>query len=78
MRESYSYPELVQFLYRETPAGEAAAMAHRIEEDPFLHAAYDDLLLAKVQLPKDRFNPSPAAINNILQYSTKTALEAQT
>lgn len=76
MEENYTSNALVQFLYREMPAEEAVEMAHLIEEDADLRDLFDDLLLAKVQLPKARFNPSSTAINNILQYSTKTAFEA--
>ncbi len=76
MEENYTLNALVQFVYREMPAEEAVEMARLIDQDPELRAAFDDLLLAKVQLPKVRFNPSNIALNNILQYSTKTAFEA--
>jgi hypothetical protein len=52
-------------------------MAHLIEDDHFLHAEYNALLSAKAQLPKVQFSPSKSCINNILQYSAKTAMEAQ-
>jgi predicted negative regulator of RcsB-dependent stress response len=78
MEETYTYfDDLVQFLYHEMPAGAAAEMAHLIEEDSEMHAVFNSLLLAKTQLPKVQFNPSQAVLNNILQYSTKTALEAR-
>ena len=74
MQEHYTYESsLVQFLYREMPASEAAAT----DEDPDAQALYAELLMAKLQFPKIHFNPSTAVLNNILQYSTKTALEAQ-
>lgn len=76
MQENYTYHSLVHFLYREMPAEEAVGFAQQIDEDPELRALFDDLLLAKTQLPRARFEPSPAVLNNILQYSTKTALEA--
>lgn len=76
MKETYTYDALVQFLYREMPAHEAVEMVEHLDEDPELRAMFDDLLLAKTQLPKIQFNPSTAVLNNILQYSTKTALEA--
>lgn len=76
MKENYTYNSLVQFLYHEMPAEEAGVMAQQMEEDPELRDLFDDLLSAKTQLPKARFNPSSAVLNNILQYSTKTALEA--
>jgi predicted negative regulator of RcsB-dependent stress response len=78
MEETYTYyDDLVQFLYHEMPAGEAVEMAHLIEEDPGVQAMFQTLQLAKTQLPKVQFNPSQAVLNNILQYSTKTALEAR-
>lgn len=77
MEENYTYDSLVQFLYREMPAAEAVLMSQEIDHDPSMRAMFDDMLLAKTQLPKARFNPSSAVLNNILQYSTKTALEAQ-
>jgi hypothetical protein len=76
MEENYTFNALVQFLYREMPAEEAVKMAQLIDENPEMREMFDALLLAKVQLPKAKFNPSQAALNNILQYSTKTAFEA--
>ena len=76
MEENYTMNALVQFLYHEMPAEEAVEMAHQIEENPEMREMFDSLLLAKVQLPKAKFNPSNAALDNILQYSTKTAFEA--
>lgn len=77
MKEHYTYDALVQFLYREMPADSAAATARLIDEDLEAQALFSDLALAKMQLPKVQFHPSQSVINNILQYSTKTALEAQ-
>jgi len=76
MKENYTYNSLVQFLYREMSAAEAVDTADQIDENPDTRALFDDLILAKTQLPKAHFNPSPTVLNNILQYSTKTALEA--
>ncbi|GAB4487710.1 MAG: hypothetical protein OHK0019_03100 [Saprospiraceae bacterium] len=76
MKENYTMNALVQFLYHEMPAEEAVEMAREIEENPEMREMFDTLLLAKVQLPKVKFNPSNAALDNILQYSTKTAFEA--
>lgn len=77
MEETYTYDaQLVQFLYRELSAGDAVEMAHMIEDDSEICADFNALLLAKAQLPKVMFNPSPSVLDNILQYSAKTALEA--
>lgn len=78
MEETYTYyDDLVQFMYHEMPAGMAAEMSHLIEQDQDMHDTFNALVLAKNQLPKVQFNPSQAVLNNILQYSTKTALEVQ-
>jgi hypothetical protein len=78
MKETYTYEDaLVQFLYHEMPAEEAADMALALEVDEALHTAFRELREAKTQLPKVQFNPSSTALNNILQYSTKTTMEAQ-
>ncbi|MFN0174166.1 MAG: hypothetical protein ACKVU0_05920 [Saprospiraceae bacterium] len=77
MEETYTYDaQMVQFLYRELSAGDAVEMAHLIEDDSEISADFNALLLAKAQLPKVQFNPSPTVLHNILQYSSKTALEA--
>lgn len=77
MEETYTYDaQMVQFLYRELSAGDAVEMAHLIEEDTEIGADYNAMLFAKAQLPKVLFNPSPSVLQNILQYSAKTALEA--
>ena len=77
MEETYTYDaQMVQFLYRELSGGEAVEMAHRIEEDSKMGSDFNVLLFAKAQLPKVQFNPSPNVLQNILQYSAKTALEA--
>lgn len=77
MEETYTYEsQMVQFLYRELSAGDAVEMAHMIEDDAEISADFNSMLFAKAQLPKVQFNPSPSVLQNILQYSAKTALEA--
>lgn len=77
MQENYTYDALIQFLYHELPADEALEIANQLEEEPELRTEFDMLREIKMQLPKVQFNPSSAVITNILQYSTKTAFEAQ-
>ncbi|MBL7825700.1 MAG: hypothetical protein JNJ57_03650 [Saprospiraceae bacterium] len=77
MEETYTYDALVQFLYHEMPAAEAVEMAHSLEADDYLHSEFKSLQVAKSQLPKVQFTPSKSTISNILQYSAKTAFEAQ-
>ncbi|MBK8555931.1 MAG: hypothetical protein IPL65_09250 [Lewinellaceae bacterium] len=77
MNENYTYDMLVQFLYHELPADEALLAAQLIEDFSEVRAQWDELRSAKSSLPKAQFLPSNQIITNILQYSTKTALEAQ-
>ncbi|MCB0531382.1 MAG: hypothetical protein H6574_25100 [Lewinellaceae bacterium] len=77
MEKNYTYESLVQFLYHDMPADEAVLMTQHLEANLEMRAAFEEMLFAKNQLPKAHFNPAPAVLNNILQYSTKTALEAQ-
>ncbi|MEQ1743897.1 MAG: hypothetical protein ABMA02_00600 [Saprospiraceae bacterium] len=77
MQENYLYDELVQFLYHDTTTEEAEKTAKLLKEDPDVLEQFDRMLTAKNLLPKAHFDPAPAVITNILQYSTKTALEAQ-
>lgn len=77
MQKSYIHELLVRYLYRELPADEAADFAQLLAEIPALRAELKKLQSSKNLLVKAQFNPSPAVLNNILQYSTKTALEAQ-
>ena len=77
MQENYTYDEaMVLMLYRELAVAGMVDLASELQEDSDLNDAFSDLLLAKTQLPRVMFNPSNAVLNNILQYSTKTAMEA--
>lgn len=79
MKDSYTYHDyaLVQLLYREMPGSEVTALIGEMDADEALQRQFSELAQAKVALPKAQFLPSSASLNNILQYSAKTALEAQ-
>ncbi len=77
MHHYYVEEELVRFLYHEMSAEEAARMRQRLASDPALRIELKALQQAKQTLPKVQFLPAPDVIHRILQYSTKTALEAQ-
>ena len=76
MDNFHTYDDLIRFIYREMSAEEAVAMADCVDSDLTTRLVFDELLLAKSQLPKVQFNPSPRTLNNILQHSTKTTFEA--
>lgn len=76
MENISTYENLVRFIYRDMSAEEAMNFADFVDADFDARLAFDELLLAKLQLPKVQFDPSPNTLNNILQYSKSTALEA--
>ena len=77
MQENYLHELLVQYLYHDLMAEEAEETVRHLENDRVMREQFNQLLTAKSLLPKARFNPAPAVLTNILQYSTKTALEAR-
>ncbi|MFN4254496.1 MAG: hypothetical protein ACK4Q5_05780 [Saprospiraceae bacterium] len=78
MESLHTYEEdLIRFIYRDMGADEAVSMADCIDADLETRHAFDQLLLAKLQLPKAQFEPSPRSLQNILQYSQASALETR-
>ncbi len=77
MEETYTYDALVQFLYHELSAQEVAEMTNSLEDDIEMLAVFHSLATAKAQFPKVQFVPATGTLNNILQYSAKSMLEAQ-
>lgn len=75
MKDFHTYANLVRFAYRDTSANEAVSMADSIENNFDMRLEFEEILFAKQQLPKVQFNPSSTTLNNILQYSAKTAME---
>lgn len=68
-----TYDALVRFVYRDSDADEARMLAEKIGTDLETRLMRDELLTAKMQLPKVQFNPAPATLNNILAYSRMAA-----
>lgn len=67
------YDALVRFVYRDSDADEARAIAEKISSDLEMRVMRDELLMAKMELPKVQFNPAPATINNVLAYARMAA-----
>lgn len=74
MKQYYTQLDLIRFIYRETTATEAIAIAEALSEDPLLMEEYEELYNGYLQLPKAKFNPRPSALQKILNYSDQTAL----
>lgn len=74
MFEHYTSDDLVQMLYLELPQEAAVALKQAMAADRRLAARFTALRKAKRAMPKVTFDPSPAVISRILQYSAETAV----
>lgn len=77
MKQNFTKNDLVRFIYNETSNPETNQLIDAINSDDEFYAQYAELKSAKSLLPKATFAPTPRAIQNILRYSSETALEAQ-
>ena len=77
MKHTCTQNQLLRYVYNETTTAETNAIAEALNEDRALFEAYEDLLHAKDQFPQIAFNPSASSIQNILNYSERTAVEIQ-
>ncbi|MEZ4950442.1 MAG: hypothetical protein R2769_01990 [Saprospiraceae bacterium] len=77
MPQTFTLNDLIRFLYKETGPAESRAIRRAMTEDDELYREYQQLLKGFEILPKVKFRPSPATIQNILNYSASTAIEQQ-
>jgi len=75
MKQTFTLNHLVKYLYSETSASERLAIDEALTSDVSLRETYDELLAAYQQLPKVSFSPAESSVQNILNYSSRTALE---
>jgi hypothetical protein len=75
MKQYFTQLDLIRFIYRETSANETIAIASALNEDPLLKEEYEEIYSGYLQLPKAKFSPKPSALQNILNYSERTALK---
>lgn len=75
MRQKITIETLVKYIYRETSVDELFETQDALRRDPVLLGEYLELRESVRQIPKAKFNPSPSAIQNILSYSARTAVE---
>ena len=66
---------LIQLLYQESTLREEITLKRTMANDSDLRADYEMLKEAKQRLPKALFIPSDSVLENILNYSRKTAHE---
>ena len=77
MEQNYTQENLIQFIYRETSITDSFEIANALETDLNLKSTYKELKTTVSALPRVEFFPSKSVIDNILNYSRKTALETQ-
>lgn len=77
MKITFTQNDLIRFIYKETSLEETQVIREALCVDSILRNEYDSLLEGYKVLPKVKFSPSKSAIQNILDYSSISALEAQ-
>ena len=77
MQETFTSNDLIRYIYHETTMEETRKIRKALAEDAILRNEYDSLLEGYKVLPKVKFQPSKSSIQNILDYSTISALEVQ-
>ncbi len=77
MEQTFTKSTLVKYLYGETSAVETIAIREALQENILLREKYEELRRAYDQLPRVKFNAKSATLQNILDYSKRTALEEQ-
>lgn len=75
MKQNFTSNHLIKYLYEETSASEKLAIDEALTQDRALADEYQQLLSAYQQLPKVTFSVSPSAMQSVLGYSKRTALE---
>jgi hypothetical protein len=77
MKQSFTPDHLIKYLYNEVTATERLGLEEALAQDYGLFEHYTELKAAYNQLPRVKFSPSPATLQNILGYSERSALEQQ-
>ncbi len=77
MKQNFTQHHLIRYLYEETTASEGYALREALALDPDLYEEYESLKQAYEQLPRVKFSPSSATLQNVLRYSRRQALQQQ-
>ena len=76
MKQTFTNNDLVKFIYKETTVTETLEIENALTEDATLFDNYQTLMSGYMELPKATFAPTKSALQNILNYSAKTVVEA--
>lgn len=75
MKHCFTPNHLVRYLYNEVSATERLDLEETLTQDYGLSEHYSELKAAYQQLPKVKFSPSAATLQEVLSYSERAALE---
>jgi len=76
MKQTFTNNDLIKFIYKETTVFETLEIQNALTEDATLFDNYQTLMSGYMELPKVTFAPTKSALQNILNYSKKTVVEA--
>ena len=76
MTQKFTQNDLIRFIYKETSVRETLAIQEALNSDFDLFVEFQELYQAYLQLPKATFSPSKSTIQEILQYSQRSAQPA--
>jgi hypothetical protein len=77
MKQTFTTNDLIKLLYCECTHDEAADIAYGLESEERLNTEFAELQIAHRELSKLTVKAPSHCIRNILDYSSRTALETQ-
>ena len=76
MKQTFTQNDLLRYIYNETTMNETNEIRRALAEDALLRNEYDSLLEGYQLLPKVKFQPSRSVLQDIMDYSAISSLEA--
>jgi len=76
MTHNYTPELLITYVYGETDIADRLELEYALENNAQLKAQYLDILNSYKNVPKVTFSPKKSTLDNILNYSKSTSLEA--
>ena len=76
MKQSFTNNDLVRYIYKETSLADTLAIQEALLVDAALFENYQTLMSGYIELPKATFAPTASALQNILNYSSRSVVEA--
>lgn len=77
MKQTYTQNHIVRYIYKDASLTEQFEIEHAIHEDQSLWEEYKSIMKSIKLLPKVSFLPSKNVLQDLMVYSSITALEAK-